>query len=59
MNSCFMQSFRQHLLGKRHSKTILENAGKELDLDEWKEFQVCYALLCHFSEHTNVFVSGF
>lgn len=32
-------SFRQHLVGKRHSKTILENQGKELNLDEWKKFQ--------------------
>ena len=25
-------------MGKRHSKTVLEDAGKELDMEEWRKF---------------------
>ncbi|KAJ7354958.1 hypothetical protein OS493_029067 [Desmophyllum pertusum] len=31
-------SFHKHLLGKRHARTVLENQGKEFDMDEFKSF---------------------
>ena len=34
------QSFHKHLLGKRHARTILEKQGKELDVEEFKNFSM-------------------
>ncbi|XP_068682348.1 DNA ligase 1-like isoform X2 [Montipora foliosa] len=33
-------SFHKHLLGKRHARTILEKQGKELDVEEFKNFSM-------------------
>ena len=36
----FNQSFHKHLLGRRHARTILEKQGKELDVEEFKNFSM-------------------
>lgn len=33
-------SFHKHLLGRRHARTILEKQGKELDVEEFKNFSM-------------------
>lgn len=40
----FNQSFHKHLLGRRHARTILEKQGKELDVEEFKNFSMVSGL---------------